>query len=76
MRDVSAHDSTEAASEFLTGAEVAAILDVSIRTVERMRADGILTPVYLPTGGRALRRRFRRADVEARVAAKTEPVAS
>lgn len=51
----------------MTGAEVAKLLDVSLRTVERMRADGILTPVYLRTPGRALKRRFRRSEVEARL---------
>jgi excisionase family DNA binding protein len=51
----------------VTGQQAAEILGVSIRTVERMRADGELTPVYVPTPGRAVRRYFRRAEVEARL---------
>lgn len=45
------------------------MLRVSVRTVERLRADGELEPVYIRTGGKAILRRFRRSDVEARVAA-------
>lgn len=54
-------------SDTLIGIEATAQkLRVSVRTVYRMQADGLLEPVYVgsPRGPRA-RRRYRLADVEA-----------
>jgi excisionase family DNA binding protein len=49
----------------ITAHQVAELLGCSLRTVERIQADGGLTPIYLPMKRRARARRFRRADVEA-----------
>lgn len=52
---------TSAQPDYLTYAEAAEILRVSVRTVSRYVADGRIGAVTLPTG----RPRLRRADVEA-----------
>lgn len=49
----------------ITAQQVADLLGCSLRTVERIQADGELTPVYLPMKRRARVRRFRPSDVEA-----------
>lgn len=53
---------------YVTAQQTADLLGVSLRTVEYLRASGLLTPVYLPTTGRRKARRFKRADIEARIA--------
>jgi hypothetical protein len=50
-------------SELLTRAEVAAILDVDVRTVDRMSSSGWLTPHR--TGGAARSSRYKRDEVSA-----------
>jgi hypothetical protein len=63
---MASHDS------LVTIEEAAAILSVSVRTIARMQADGMLAPVYLPTPRKPkARRRFRRVDVLALAAAQT-----
>lgn len=47
--------------ERLTSSQVARLLGVSTRTVQRMEARGDLTPARLPSG----HRRYRRSEIEA-----------
>ena len=54
------HRPTPALPDYLTYAEAAELLRVSVRTVSRYVADGRIDAVTLPTG----RPRLRRADVE------------
>ena len=64
MREVSSDDRSviqPPPEPLLTPAEAAAILKVSVRTLDRYQADGYIQPHRTPTG----RRRFRRSDVEA-----------
>lgn len=52
---------------YMSADEVAAALDVTKRTVYRMKAEGLLTAVTRPTAGRAVRTYYIRAEVEDRI---------
>jgi excisionase family DNA binding protein len=55
----------DAPDAYMTPAEVCALLNISERTLWRYQDDGHIAAVRLPSG----HRRFRRADVEALIAA-------
>lgn len=62
------HETRVDADDLLTYAEAAALLNVSTRTVMRLRQDGALDPVVDRGLRGAVSVRFRRSDVEALLA--------
>ena len=73
MPNVSPDDetvSTDAGEHLVTYREAANILKRTQRTVHRLRAIGELRPVILTNSENAVQVRFRRADVEALLAAR------